>query len=147
MTHPNNIQLLWPMIINTCLYVIYMVMHFITNGLSLPYSLPKPSNISHTLAGNTFLITELLQLHLHSKLNTCHQWIGQSNRMTRRETFKFWDLVQLILHILLFWFVLVTRSVTSDFGPVRPRWVNLSPALLRNGLSVPTATVPVEWKK
>ena len=27
-----------------------------------------------------------------------------------------------------------------------PRWVNLSPAFLRNGLSVLTAKVPVEWK-
>ena len=37
-----------------------------------------------------------------------------------------------------------------DTGPVRlawPRWVNLSPAYLRNGLSVLTAKVPVERQK
>ena len=41
----------------------------------------------------------LLQLHLHSWLNTWLQWLGKDNCNTRRETFKFWNLVRFILEV------------------------------------------------
>ena len=34
-------------------------------------------------------LSALLQLHLHSRLNTWLQWIGRSHPKTRRETFMF----------------------------------------------------------
>ena len=46
----------------------------------------QTSNTSHTLVGNWLLVTQmklehrlsaLLQLHLHSRLNTCPQWIWE----------------------------------------------------------------------
>ena len=43
----------------------------------------------------------LLDLHLHSWLNTWLQWIGQDNCKTRQDTFKFLDSVPLILDIWL----------------------------------------------
>ena len=64
------------------------------------------SNISRTLIGNNIVDhpnvvwaspVGVLQLHLHSRLNTWLQWIGQRNCSTRRETFKFWDSVRLML--------------------------------------------------
>ena len=64
------------------------------------------SNICPTLICNEFLdhpnvvgLSALLQLHLHSRLNTGLQWIPQNNCKTRRETSKFWDFVPLILGI------------------------------------------------
>ena len=68
----------------------------------------QTSNISRSLVGNkivdqliTHRLSALLQLHLHSRLDAWHQWIGQGQNKTRRESFKFWYLVPLILNILL----------------------------------------------
>ena len=46
-------------------------------------------------------LSVLLQLHLHSRLNTWLQWNGQRQLQdeTRRETLKCWDLVWLILGV------------------------------------------------
>ena len=44
----------------------------------------------------------LLQMHLHSRLNTGSNGLGKDNCKMRWETFKFWDLVHLVLEILLY---------------------------------------------
>ena len=58
-------------------------------------------------------LSALLQLHLHSQLNTWLQWIEWRNCKRIQETFKFWDLVRLILEVLRYfvqasmcWYVL-----------------------------------------
>ena len=61
----------------------------------------KVSNISRTLVGNKIVdhsdvvgaSPALLQLHLYSQLNG----LGKDNCKTRRETFRFWDCVLLVL--------------------------------------------------
>ena len=45
-------------------------------------------------------LSALLQLHLHSRLS--FNGLGKGNCKTRRESFKFWDLVWLILEVLLY---------------------------------------------
>ena len=42
-------------------------------------------------------LSALLQLHLHSRLNTWLEWMSKDKCKTRLETFKFCDLVRLIL--------------------------------------------------
>ena len=67
--------------------------------------IPSNCNIGGTLVGNEIVdhsdvvghrLLALLQIHLNSRLNTCNV-LSKENCDTRRETFKFWDFVQIIL--------------------------------------------------
>ena len=40
-----------------------------------------------------------IQLHLHSRVNTCFDGLGKDDCKTRRQTFKFWNLACLILEV------------------------------------------------
>ena len=42
-------------------------------------------------------LSELLQLHLHSRLNTWPEWLGRDYCKTRRETYTWWNLARLLL--------------------------------------------------
>ena len=59
-------------------------------------------NLSQTLIGNKLItqMSALLQLHLHSRLNTWFHCLGKVSDKTRRESFKFCHLMRLILGIL-----------------------------------------------
>ena len=67
----------------------------------------QASDISHTLVGNQLVdhwdvvgASAMLQLHLHSRLNAWLQRIGQRQLQNEMRTFKFFELVRLILE---FW--------------------------------------------
>ena len=66
--------------------------------LWIVYRYRQTSNIRRTLVGNKIIDLALLQLHLHPRLNTWLQWIllDKDSCKTKRETFNFWDLVQLV---------------------------------------------------
>ena len=54
----------------------------------------QTSDIRRNLVGNKLVDHSALhQLHLHSRLNNWHQWIGQRQCKTRRETFEIWDVL------------------------------------------------------
>ena len=56
---------------------------------------------SHTLVGSKIVDhSDVVGLHIHSRLNTWLQWIGQKQVLDGDEhTFRFWDLVRIILEI------------------------------------------------
>ena len=68
----------------------------------LEWQYRQTSNISLTLVGNKSVehrLSGLPQQHLHSRLTTFFNAMGKGNCKTRRETFKFGDLVRLVLEI------------------------------------------------
>ena len=85
----------------------------------------QTSNIGRTLMGNKLVDHSnvvgaspvgLLQLHLHSQLNTCFNELGKDNYKTRRETFKFWDLMSLILEVRLQLMYEIQATAFTDFS-------------------------------
>ena len=86
-------------------------------------------------------LSALLQLHLHSHLNTCLSGLDKSNCLTRRETLTFWDLVLLILfetHFVDCYFQMFSLKYQLDNGsdnglmPFDSKWSNGDAALFNH---------------
>ena len=71
-------------------------------------------------------LSALLQLHLHSWLNTYFQWIRQRERQDEAKNIKFWKLVRFILKVLRYLFFFLYQLKTMLYCVQKPTTFSFS---------------------